>query len=352
MTKVQATIQDRRYRVAQWATGHTGMNALRKIIEHPRYDLVGVYVYSDEKAGRDAGELSGTEPTGIVTTQDVEDIVAAKPDCVLYMPLLDHESIDDICRLLESGANVVTPVPRFYHPPSIDPEVRTRLEAACERGDTSLYGTGGAPDFITELFPLAVTILQRRLDRFSVVQYADVSGRQSPDFLHRFFGMDPATIDIAEMTKGMARTDTDGASLRQFADAVGAPLDDLVATAEPGVARNREELGLLTLEPGTIGAWRNIVTGLRAGKPFLEFSRTFYVTKDLDAPWEVRDSGWHVIVEGDAPLDIEIHFPKENYAAVTAGYNGHTAVNAVHAVCSAPSGIRTTDELCLVPYFG
>ncbi len=344
--------QQQRYRVAQWATGHTGMNALRKIVEHPLYDLAGVYVYSDEKVGRDAGDLCGTEPTGIIATRDIEDIIAAKPDCVLYMPLLDHESIDDMCRLLESGANIVTPVPSFYHPPSIDPAVRKRLVAACEQGKTSLYGTGGAPDFITELFPLAVTILQRRLDRFSVVQYADVSGRGSPDFLKRFFGMDPATVDIAEMTKGMARTDTDGASLRQFADAVGAPLDDLTATAEPAVATKTVELKLATIEAGTVGAWRNVVTGLRAGLPFLEFSRTFYVTKDVDKDWNIRDSGWHVVVEGDAPLDIEIHFPKENYAAVTAGYNGHTAVNAVHATCSAPSGIRTTDELRLVPYFG
>ncbi len=76
------------------------------------------------------------------------------------------------------------------------------------------------------------------------------------------------------------------------------------------------------------------------------------MTKDVDAPADVRDSGWHVVVEGDASLDIEIKFAKENYAAVTAGYNGHSAVNAVPAVCAAPNGIRTTDELRLVPYFG
>ena len=38
-------MQQERYRVAQWATGHTGMHSLRKIIEHPQFDLVGLYVY-------------------------------------------------------------------------------------------------------------------------------------------------------------------------------------------------------------------------------------------------------------------------------------------------------------------
>jgi len=179
-------MQQERYRVAQWATGHTGMHSLRKIIEHPHYDLVGLYVYSDAKAGQDAGGLCGSEPTGVIATREIEDIVAARPDCVLYMPMLDHESIDDMCRLLESGANIVT----------------------------------------------------------------------------------------------------------------------------------------------------------------------MYVTKDLDPAWDVRDTGWHVVVEGDAPLDVEAHFARENYGSISPGYNAHIAVNAVPAVCDAPPGIRTTDELRLVACFG
>ncbi len=47
-----------RYRVVQWATGNIGTRSLRAVIEHPDLDLVGVYVYSDEKVGRDAGAFS------------------------------------------------------------------------------------------------------------------------------------------------------------------------------------------------------------------------------------------------------------------------------------------------------
>ena len=50
------TIHEKRYRVAQWATGNIGLRSLRAVIEHPQFDLVGLYVYSDAKAGRDAGE--------------------------------------------------------------------------------------------------------------------------------------------------------------------------------------------------------------------------------------------------------------------------------------------------------
>ena len=55
----------KRYRVVQWATGNVGSRALRRAIEHPDLDLVGVYVHSANKAGRDAGELAGLAPIGV-----------------------------------------------------------------------------------------------------------------------------------------------------------------------------------------------------------------------------------------------------------------------------------------------
>ena len=52
------------YRVIQWATGNVGSRALKTVIEHPDYELVGLYVSSLEKAGKDAGELVGLDPVG------------------------------------------------------------------------------------------------------------------------------------------------------------------------------------------------------------------------------------------------------------------------------------------------
>jgi hypothetical protein len=341
--------QKKRYRVAQWATGHTGMRCLRTVIEHPQYDLVGLYVYSDAKVGRDAGDICGTKPTGVIATRDIKDIIAAKPDCVIYMPLLDYHSIDDICRLLESGANIVTNAPHFYHPPSLAPDIRRRLEAACERGGTSLYCTGPGPGFISEDLPLTLTRMERRLDRLTIAQFADLSDRNSPDFITHFFGIDPATADMSDVARRSATTD--GISLRQLADALGVPLDDVTATAIPAVATKTVKIGVTTIKAGTVGAWRIPVTGIRGGKPFLEFCRTMYVTKDIDPAWDLRDTSWHVVVEGDVPMDIDIRFPTENYGPMSAGINAHIAVNAVPAVCEATPGIRTTDDLRLVPNF-
>ena len=51
-----------RYRVVQWATGNIGLRSLQAVIEHPDLDLVGLYVYSETKVGRDAGSSAAWRP--------------------------------------------------------------------------------------------------------------------------------------------------------------------------------------------------------------------------------------------------------------------------------------------------
>jgi len=144
-------MSERRYRVAQWATGNIGLRSLRAVLDHPQYDLVGVYVYSDRKAGKDAGELCGTEPTGVTATRSIDEIIRAKPDCVLYMP--DRTEVDNLCRLLGAGINVVATRMDLHNPETLDPGVRARIESACQEGGASLYSTGASPGFITEALP-------------------------------------------------------------------------------------------------------------------------------------------------------------------------------------------------------
>jgi hypothetical protein len=103
----------RRYRVVQWATGNVGGRALRRAIEHPQLDVVGVYVYGSGKVGKDAGELAGIGPIGVSATNRIEDVLALRPDCVLYMP--QYTDFDVVCRLLESGINIVTTRTEFLN---------------------------------------------------------------------------------------------------------------------------------------------------------------------------------------------------------------------------------------------
>ena len=54
--------------------GLMGKTCLRAVIDH-RSGLVGLYVYSDRKVGRDAGEIARRAPTGVIATNRIEDIL-------------------------------------------------------------------------------------------------------------------------------------------------------------------------------------------------------------------------------------------------------------------------------------
>ena len=99
-------------KVVQWATGGVGVAAIKGVLEHPELELVGCWVHSADKAGKDVGELIGEEPIGVTATNNVDEILALDADAVVYSPLLPNP--DEVAALLRSGKNVVTPVGWVY----------------------------------------------------------------------------------------------------------------------------------------------------------------------------------------------------------------------------------------------
>jgi 2,4-diaminopentanoate dehydrogenase len=331
-------------RVVQWATGNIGARSLRGVIEHPELTLAGVYVTSAAKAGKDAGDLCGLPATGVTATNGVDEILALKADCVLYMPAACD--VDEVCALLASGANVVTTRGEFHHPDSIDPAVRARVEAACQAGGTSIHSTGSSPGFISEALPIALASIQRRLDSLTINEFADLSKRDSPDLLFNImgFGVPVADFDVRRFGYGAIAF---GPSLRHLADALGMPLDSVESSGELAAARETIRIAAGPLEKGTVAAQKMIVTGIRDGRPLLRFAATWYCSDVLDQDWGLRATGWHVVVDGDAPLDIDIRFavPIERMGDASPGYTANRAVNAVRVVCAARPGIQPTAAL-------
>lgn len=339
-----STTPERPYRVVQWATGNIGTHSLRAVIEHPAMTLAGLYVHSEDKAGRDAGELCGLGATGVTATRSIDEIVDLGADCVLYMP--SRCELDDVCRLLSSGTDIVTTRGEFHHPASMRPAKRERVEAACAEGGTSIHSTGSSPGFITEAVPLVLTSIQRRLESLTINEYADMTRRDSPILIFDVmgYGRPPGAIDERHLTHAKISF---GPSLRLVAEALGLPLDSVEATGELATARHDVEIAAGTIKAGTVAAQRITASGMHKGRPLLSFTGTWYCTTDIDADWDLRESGWRVTVDGDTPMDIDIRFPVpiERWPLVSPGYTAHRAVNAVPFVCAAAPGIRTTLDL-------
>ena len=335
----------KRLRVIQWATGNIGTRSLRAVIEHPDYELVGLWVSSATKAGKDAGELCGLSATGITATNSVDAMVALEADCVLYMR--QGTDLRELCRLLASGKNVVTTRGDFHHPGSMAPDARAETEAACLAGGTSIYSTGSSPGFVTEALAIPLLSLSRRLDCLTIDEFANMESRNSPDLLFNVMGYGVPLAEFDQRKVEYVKHDF-AASLAQVAEAAGIAIDRWEAFGENSAASNRIEIAAGVIAAGTVAAQRITISGMQGDRPRLRFRANWYVSRDIaDTDWELREPGWRIQVAGDTPLDVSITFPvaPEHYAAFTPGLTAHRAVNAVPAVCSAETGIRTTADL-------
>ena len=130
-------------KVAAIGTGNVGRHALTQLIKDPQFELTGVWVSSDSKAGKDAGELAGLDiSTGITATTDLDAVLATKPDCAVYTAMADNrlpDALEDYRRILAAGVNVVGSSAVFLqYPWQVLPEELVKpIEDAAQAGKSS-----------------------------------------------------------------------------------------------------------------------------------------------------------------------------------------------------------------------
>ena len=338
---------DRTYRVVQWAAGRMGKKAIAGVISHPSLELVGLHVHSESKVGQDAGVLAGLKPIGITATHGIEDVLALTPDCVLYMQ--EGFDLDDLTLLLRSGINAITTRSEFFYAAAMDPDIRARVEEACQQGGSSLHATGSSPGYSTTTMPLTLVYPMQRLDELTIDEYADIPASVPPDMITKVMGFG-LPVASTEMDPGLLQYVVIGyqQSLAALADAIGLPLDgfdvrgDIACATEPVTLSDGS-----VIEKGTMAAQRITVAGMRNGKPLLTFRAHWFCTHDLDRDWEMGGEGWLFTTKGDAPMQVRVTYGRtdEGYSEHLAGYTATPAVNAIPYVVDAEPGIRTIFEL-------
>lgn len=350
----------RRLRVVQYATGGVGVQAIRALADHPELELVGLLVHSKDKVGRDAGTLAGIAPLGVKATDDVGAILAMDADCVNYSALWND--VDLVCRMLESGKNVVTTAgllyPKFFGPALVD-----RLEAACAKGGSSVHGTGINPGFSGEVLPLTMSLLSRRIERIFVQEFADYRTYDSPEVNHAMLGFGRPVADV----QARKHPHFDLAmqffhqSIAMVADGLGLPLERIEQTVRYATTPGGATIASGAVPPGTVGGMKIRFSGIVAGRPMIVIELTWVAAYDLGEGWPgpqdaSNDTQWSVTIEGEPAL--RCRFEQAASFAPDRAPQAHTepamictamhAVNAIPCVCAAPPGIRTFLDLPLL----
>jgi 2,4-diaminopentanoate dehydrogenase len=344
------------YRVVQWSTGNVGRLALRGIIGHPDLELVGVWVHGPDKVGKDAGELCGSSPVGVRATNDADALIALKPDCVSYMATGDlrpHEAVDDMCRILESGANVVsTSVVPLVYPPTSEPRAVARLEAACRVGGTSCFTSGIDPGFANDLLPLTLLGACERVESVRVMEILNYDTYDQAEVLFETMGFGQPLDSTPLLLFPGALTLAWGGVVAMIAAGLGVELDEIRETSERRPADTSFDIAAGHVEAGTTAALRFEVQGIVNGRAAIVVEHVTRLHDDLapDWPQPAGHGSYRILVEGSPTMKCELELTDRagdhNAAGLTV--TAMRLLNAIPAVCDAPPGLLSTLDLPLV----
>lgn len=343
-------------RVVQWSTGNVGRLALRAIIEHPDLELVGLLVHSDAKAGKDAGELAGTSPTGVLATTDPAEVLALGADCVSYTATGDlrpDDAVADMVKILESGANVVsTSVVPLIYPPTAPARYTDPLQAACEAGGTSCFTSGIDPGFANDLIPLTFLGCCEKVESVRIMEILDYATYEQPEVLFETMGfgkpLDQTPLLLLPGVLGLAW----GGTIGLLAAGLGVELEEVREVHQRVPAAWTYDLGFGTIEEGTTAGLRFEVQGIVGGQPRIIVEHVTRMNEEVAPDWPrlPGQGGYRVEIEGNPRIHCDFTMEGATGDHNDAGLlmTAMRCLNAIPAVCAAEPGVLSTLDLPLI----
>jgi hypothetical protein len=340
------------HRVVQWTTGNVGRQSAQSIVAHPDLELVGCYAWSPDKAGRDVGELCGLEPTGVLATNDVAALLALKPDCVVYNPM--WIDVDELVHILESGINVVTTA-AFITGHSLGEKRRDRIVQACERGGSSIFGSGINPGLVN-LFAIVAAGGCERVDKVTVIEQADISGYDSPATeIPVGFSHPIDTPGLLAMTAKATDVFIDAVHL--LGEVLGVEFDEIVCEADYAQTTEDVDLGSWTIKAGCVAGIAFSWHGKVNGRSIVELQFVWRKGQTLEPDWPIN-TGHRVRVEGCPNIDVKVDIsPPPDFKGTTMNdfmrlpmiLTAMPAINAIPKTVAAAPGIVTYADILPLP---
>ena len=336
------------YRVVQWGSGNVGSQAIAAIAGRRDLKLKGLFVYSVDKIGKDAGDIAGIGKLGVKATNDPDRILALDADCVIHSPLSSLVYGDDpeadlktICALLASGKNVISSVGYMY-PKVYGRTVMNQLSAACRKGGSSFHGTGANPGWLGDLVPLTMTALSGQIERIVIREISNFEHYPSAHIIHDTmgFGLTPGRFKKQSARYSSWLTDLFRESIQMVADGIGLKLDSIDTKFSKALAPEDFKVAAGVIAKGTVAAQRWEWAGVVKGRKRIVHETIWRVHQSMCDRWP---RGNHSVTISGQP-DMYLEFG-DNWNSDPGSTTSLHAINSIPYVCAAPSGIQTFLDL-------
>jgi 2,4-diaminopentanoate dehydrogenase len=342
-------------RVVVWSTGGVGAIAIDAVNRRPDLELVGVWVHSPDKVGKDAGELAGIEPLGVTATNDADALIALAPDAVVYAasgPERDGAAVPDYLRLLEAGINVVsTSSTSLVYPPSyFAPDWRDQLEAAAESGGASLYVSGIFPGFASDQLALLMTTQSKSIRTITASEVALNDHYPVADVMMDGMGFGrPLDFEPMLATPGFIEMAWK-ASIYLIASGLGVEVEEVRGSFDREPTDRDIEVAFGTIKAGTCGAVRTRTAGVVHGREAIAIEHVIRMARDVAPDWPTSefDATYRVDIEGDPEIHCVMTLGEaEGHGAGRAAMaaSAMRVVNAIPYVIDAPPGLLSSLDI-------
>jgi 2,4-diaminopentanoate dehydrogenase len=342
-------------RVVVWSTGGVGVHAIDGISRRPDLELVGVWVHSPEKVGKDAGELAGIAPLGVTATGDADALIALAPDAVVYAASgaeRDGAAVPDYLRLLEAGINVVsTSSTSLVYPPSyFAPDWRDQLEAAAQAGGASFYASGIFPGFASDQLALLLTTQSKNIRTITASEVALNDHYPVADVMMNGMGFGrPLDFEPMLSTPGFIEMAWK-APIHLIADGLGVEVQRVNGSLDRQLTDRDIEVAFGTIPAGTCGAVRTRAAGVVNGREAIVVEHVIRMARDVAPDWPASefDATYRVDIEGDPDIHCVLTLgAAEGHGAGRAAMaaTAMRVVNAIPYVVAAPAGLLSSLDI-------
>jgi len=342
-------------RVVVWSTGGVGSIAIDAIRRRPDLELVGVWVHSPDKVGKDAGELAGIEPLGVRATHDADALIALAPDAVVYAasgPDRDGAAVPDYLRLLGAGINVVsTSSTSLVYPPSyFAPDWRDQLETAAKSGGASFYVSGIFPGFASDQLALLMTTQSKNIGTITASEVALNDHYPVADVMMDGMGFGrPPDFSPMLSTPGFIEMAWK-APIYLIASGLDVEVERINGSLDREVTDRDIEVAFGTIQAGTCGAVRTRAAGVVNGREAIVIEHIIRMARDVASDWPTSecDATYRVDIEGDPDVHCVLTLGEaEGHGAGRAAMTATAmrVVNAIPYVVDAAPGLLSSLDI-------
>lgn len=351
------------YKVIVWGTGLVGKAVLRSLIHHPLYEIAGVIVSSEEKHGKDIGEIiadsqDAVVKTGIIASCNSEEVLQSDADVVAYFgPSALHADINiaNITAALKAGKNVVdTTMGVFENPRLVPAELRETVEQACAVHGKTFFSGGIDPGFGNDLFPMTLLGVCAQVESVRTIEFIDAGTYPDQESLIAM-GLKSRKEDDCVMDIPGIMTSVWGGPLYMIAEALGVEVEETREVYQRWFAEEAVEYAMGRVEVGECAAHRVELQGFVGGEPKIVIDHYHRLFPDAAPEWQRPQMNYvhanRIEIDGSPTIRQETVLEDPISSDGNKGgclATGMRAINAIPAVCGSSEPILSTLDLPLI----